>query len=193
MDHRPSQHSTTIQWPAIPGNQNQLQKMAQQRPPSQHQIAPYRFSSSAASPSLSQFSCSSMHLQPFTSPRSQLTCPSFTRHHTQWTLNTHQSLDPPTTESETTTNHPWQTVKKRKRTYPSTETAIRGHLSPFNSPNQFEQLSHLSDDDIQNLPLILTQQQIANKSYSRVYTNRPRYMFTVLQIVVTWWNTLQKT
>jgi len=91
-----------------------------------------------------------MYLQPSTSPRSPLTtCPSSTRHHTQCTHNPRQSLDSPTTESKTPTNHPWQTVKKRKRTHPPTETAIRGHLSPFNSPNQFEKLSHLSDDDIQ--------------------------------------------
>ena len=72
LDHQPSQHSPTIQWSGIPGNQNQLQQMAQQHLPSQHQIAPYQFPSSAASPSLWQVSCSSMHLQPSTSPRSQL-------------------------------------------------------------------------------------------------------------------------
>jgi len=58
-------------------------------------------------------------------------------------------LTPPKSESEIPTNRPWQTFKKRKRTYPPTETAIRGHLSPFNSLNQFENFSHLSDDDIQ--------------------------------------------
>ena len=155
--------------------------------PSQHQIAPYRFSSSATSPSLSQFSRSSMHLQPSTSPRSQLTtCPSFTRHHTQCTLNPYQSLDPQTAESETPTNHPWQTIKKRKRTHLPMETAIRGHSSPFNSPNQFEQLSHLSDDDIQtsaSVPYATTNSEQATQP---LYTNRPRYMFTVLQIIVTW-------
>ena len=147
MNHQNSQHSPTIQWSTIPGNQNQLQQMAQQHPPSQHQIAPYRFSSSAASPSLSQVSCSSMHLQPSTNPPSPLTiCPLFTRHHTQCTHSPHH---PPTTEHEIPTSHPWQTVKKRKRTHTPTETAIRGHLSPFYSPNQFEKLSHLSVDDIQ--------------------------------------------
>ena len=147
MNHQPSQHSPTIQWSAIPGNQNQLPQMAEQHLLLQHQIAPYLFSSSAASPSLSQVSCSSMHLQPSTSPRSQLaTCPSFTRHHTQQcTLKPQQSLDPPTPESETLTNHPWQTIKNRKRTHPPMEMAIRGHSSRFNSPNQFEQLSHLAD------------------------------------------------
>jgi hypothetical protein len=29
------------------------------------------------------------------------------------------------------------------------ETVTRGHPSPFKSPNQFEELSHLSDNDIQ--------------------------------------------
>jgi hypothetical protein len=124
--------------------------MSQQRPPSQHQIAPRRFSSSAASPSLPQVSCSEMHLQSSTCPRSPLTTrPSSFQHHSQCTHNTHQLLEPPATESETPTNHPWQTVKKRKRTLLPKETATRGHPSPFNSPNQFEELSHPSDDDNQ--------------------------------------------
>ena len=183
MDHQTSQHSPTIQWSAIPGNQNQnqLQQMAQQHPPSQHQIASYRFWISAASPSLSQISCNSMHLQPSTSPRSPLmTCPSFTRHHTQCTHNAHQSLDPPTTESGTPTNHPWQTVKKRKRTHPPKETAIRRHLSPFNFPNQFEKLSHLSDDDIQTSvsdPHATTNSEQVTQP--RVYKPPPIYVYGV--------------
>ena len=183
MYHQTSQSSPTIQWSAIPGsqNQNQLQQMSQQHPSSQHQIAPYRFSSSAALPSLSQVSCSSMHLQPSTSPPSPLTtCPLFTRHHTQCTHNPHQSLDPPTTESETPTNHPWQTVKKRKRTHPPTEKAIRGHSSPFNSPNQFEKLSYLSDDDIQTSasdPHATTNSEKATQP--RVHKPPPIYVYGV--------------
>jgi hypothetical protein len=51
---------------------------------------------------------------------------------------------------ETPTNLPWQTVKKRKQTHPPTETTTRGHPSPFKPPNQFEELSHLPDDDTQS-------------------------------------------
>ena len=148
MNHQPFQHTSPIQWSAIP--ENQLQQTSQNYPPSPPHIAPHQFSSSAASPSLPQVSCSTMHLQSSTLPQSPLTTrPSTLQHHTQCMQNTHQSLEPPASESEIPTNHPWQIVKKRKRIHLPTETATRGHQSPFNSPNQFEELPHLSDDDVQ--------------------------------------------
>jgi len=151
MNHQPFQH-TSIQWSAIPEH-HQLQQppqTSQNYPPLPHHITPNRFSSSAASPSLPQVSCSMMHLQSSTRPQSPLTLrPSNLQHHTQCTQNTHRSLQPPASESEIPTNHPWQIVKKRKRIHLPTEMATRGHPSPFNSPNQFDELSHLSDDDIQ--------------------------------------------
>jgi hypothetical protein len=100
--------------------------MSQKHPPLQHQIAPQRFSSSAASPSLPQVSCSVIHLQSLTCPRSPLTTrPSSFQLHTQCTHNNHQSLGSPATEPETPANHPWQTVKKRKRTSPNGDNYAR--------------------------------------------------------------------
>jgi hypothetical protein len=45
--------------------------------------------------------------------------------------------------------HSGQTVKKMKWTHPSTISVTGGHQPPFNSPNSFAELLHLSDDDIQ--------------------------------------------
>ena len=107
MNYQSSQHTLTIQWSAIPENQHQ--QMSQQLPSSQHQSAPHQFSSSATSLSLPQVSCSVMHLQPSTSPRSPpITRSSPTQHHTQYTHNSHQLLEHPVIEPETPTTHPWR-------------------------------------------------------------------------------------
>ena len=162
-----SQHTPTIQWSAIPENQHQ--QMSQQLPSSQDQSAPHRFSSSATTLSLPQVSCSVMLLQSSTSPRSPpITRSSPTQHHTQYTHNAHQLLEHPVIEPETPTTHPWQTVKKRKRTHLPMETATRGHQSTFNSPNQFQELSHLSDDDTQ------TPASVAHGTTSSEHATQPR-------------------
>jgi len=60
------------------------------------------------------------------------------------------------------------------------ETAIRRHSSPFNSPNQFEQLSHFSDDDIQTSasdPHATTNSEQATQS--RVLKPPPIYVYGV--------------
>jgi hypothetical protein len=132
MNYQPSQPTSTITRSVF--SENLHQHKSQQYPPSLHRTAPHQFSSPATSLSLPQVGCSVMHLQSPTRPQSP--------------PNTRQSLEPLATESEAPTNRPWQIVKKRKRTHPPVETATRGHQSPFDSPNQFEELSHLSDDDI---------------------------------------------
>ena len=102
MNYQPSQPTSTIPWSAFP--ENLLQHTSQQYPTSLHRTAPHQFSSPGTSLSLQQISCSVMHLQSPTLPQSP--------------LNTCQSLEPLATESEAPTNHPWQIVKKRKRTHP---------------------------------------------------------------------------
>ena len=73
---------------------------SQQYPPSLHRTTPHQFSSPATSLSLPQVSCSVMYSRP------------------QSPTNNFQSLEPLATESEAPTNHPWQIIKKRKRTHP---------------------------------------------------------------------------
>ena len=146
MIYQSSQHTPTIQWSAIPGNQHQ--QMSQQLPSSQHQCASYRFSSSVTSLSLPQVRCSVMQLQSSTCPRSTpITRSSPTQRHTQYTHNAHHLLQHPVIEFENHTKLPGQTVKKRKRTHLPMGNNTRGHQSAFNSPNQFEELSHFLDDD----------------------------------------------
>ena len=148
MNYQLAQHKPTTQWSDTLGSQHQ--QMSQQCPPSQYQITPHQSLSLAASLSPLQFSCSTMQLQSSTRPQSlPTTHTSSIRRHTQYTLNAHQSPEPPDTDPEIPTNYSWQTVKKRKRTHPSTISATRGQQPPFNSPNSFAELSHLSDDDIQ--------------------------------------------
>ena len=118
---------------------------------------------------LPQVSCSVMQLQSSTCPQSpSITSSSPTQHQTQYTHNAHQLLEHPVIEPETPTTHPWQTVKKRKRTHLPMETATRGHQSPFNSPNQFEELSHLSDDDTQ------TPASVPHETTSSEHATQPR-------------------
>jgi len=74
----------------------------------------------------------------------------------------------PVIEHETPTTHPWHIVKKRKRTHPQMETATRGHQSPFNSPNLFEELSHSSDD------YNLIPASVAHGTTSSEHTTQPR-------------------
>ena len=148
MNHQLTQHKPTTQWSDTLGSQHQ--QMSRQYPPSQYQIASHQSSSLAASLSPLQVSFSTMQLQSSKRPQSlPTTHTSSIRRHTQYTLNAHQFPEPPDIGPEIPSNHSWQTVKKRKRTYPSTISATRGYQPPFNSPNSFAELSHLSDDDIQ--------------------------------------------
>ena len=121
-----------------------------------------------------------MHLQSSTCPRAPpITRSSPTQHHTQYTHNAHQLLEHPVIEPETPTTHPWQTVKKR--TQLPMETTARGHQSPFNSPNQFEELSHLSDDDTQtpaSVPRETTSSEHATQP--RVHKPSPIYVYGVI-------------
>ena len=175
MNYQSSPHTPTIQWSAIPENQHR--QMSQQLPSSQHQSAPHRFSSSATSLSLPQVSCSVMQLQSYTCPRAPpVTRSSPTQHHTQYTHNAHLLLEHPVIEPETPTTHPWQTVKKRKRTHLPMETTTRGRQSPFNSPNQFEELSHLSDDDTQTPASVPHETTSSEHSTQPRVHKRPRYM-----------------
>jgi len=179
MNHQPFQHTSPIQRSAIP--ENQLQQTSQNHPPSPHQIAPHRFSSSAASPSLPQVSCSMMPLQSSTCLQSpHTTRPSTLQHHTQYTQITHRSLEPSASESKIPTNHPWQIVKKRKRTHLPAEMATRAHPSPFNSPNQFDELSHLSDDDIQ-LPVSDPHTTTSSEPTTQLHVHKlpPIYVYSV--------------
>ena len=60
------------------------------------------------------------------------------------------------------------------------QTATRGHQSPFNSPNQFAELSHLSHDDIQTpttAPHATTSNEHATQP--RVHKPSPIYVYAV--------------
>ena len=156
--------------------------MSQQLPSSQHQRAPHSFSSSATSLSLPQVSCSVMHLQSSTCPRApSITRSSPTQHHKQYTHNAHQLLENPVIEPETPTTHPWQTVKKRKRTHLPMETTTRWHQSPFNSPNQFRELSLLSDDDIQT-PASVSHETTSSEHATQPHVHKPPpiYLYGVI-------------
>ena len=185
MNYQLAQHNPTTQWSDTLGSQHQ--QMSQQYPPSQYQIAPHQSSSLAASLWPLQVSCSTMQLSLL---HARNHCPtihtSSIRRHTQYTLNAHQSPEPPDIDPEIPTSHSWQTVKERKRTHPSTISATRGHQPPFNSPNSFAKLSHLSDDDIQ----ASASAPHATISSDQVMQPRvhkpPRYMYTVLPTIATW-------
>jgi hypothetical protein len=148
MNYQISQHTSTTQWSDSPESEHQ--QMTQQYSPLQHHIAPPQSSSLTASLSPLQVSCSTMHLQSSTHSQSPPTThTSSIQRHTQYTLNVQQSLEPPDIDPKIPNNSPRQTVKKRKRTHPSTVLATRGHQPPFDSPNSFAELSHFSEDDIQ--------------------------------------------
>jgi len=134
-----------------------------------------------------QVSCSTMQLQSSARPQSLPTThtPSI-RRHTQYTLNAHQSPEPPDIDPEIPTNHSWQTVKKRKRTHPLTISATRGHQPPFNSPNSFAELSHLSDDDIQAFASAPHATISSDQAMQPRVHKPPRYMYTVLPTIATW-------
>ena len=164
MNYQPSHNTSTIPRSAFPENLHR--HTSQQYPPSLHRTATHQFSSPATSLSLPQVSCSVIHLQSPIRPQSP--------------PNTRQSLEPLATESEAPTNHPWQIVKKRKRTHSPVETATRGHQSPFNSPNQSEELSHLSNDDIPK-PASTPQVTISSEQATqlRVHKSPPIYVYDV--------------
>jgi hypothetical protein len=75
-------------------------------------------------------------------------------------------------QSENPTNCPWQTVKKRKRTDLPMVAATRGLPSPLNSPNQFEELSHLPNDDIQ-IPASDPHTPISSEEVTKLSIHKP--------------------
>jgi len=188
MNHQLTQHKPTTQWSDTLGSQHQ--QMSRQYPPSQYQIASHQSSSLAASLSPLQVSFSTMQLQSSKRPQSlPTTHTSSIRRHTQYTLNAHQFPEPPDIGPEIPSNHSWQTVKKRKRTYPSTISATRGYQPPFNSPNSFAELSHLSDDDIQASASALHATISSDQATQLRVHKPPRYMYKVLPTIATWRNT----
>jgi hypothetical protein len=52
-------------------------------------------------------------------------------------------------EPEIRTNYTWQQAKKRKRCNQSPETTMEGNPFLFNTQNRYEELSQLSDEDMQ--------------------------------------------
>jgi hypothetical protein len=52
-------------------------------------------------------------------------------------------------EPEIRTNYTWQQVKKRKRFNQSPETRMEGNPLLFNTQNRYEELSRISDEDMQ--------------------------------------------
>jgi hypothetical protein len=183
MNYQPFQHSPTLQWSEIPGYQ--FQQTSQQHLPLQRQITPYRFSSPAVSPSLPQVSYSVMHLQSPTCPQSPLlTCPITFQYHTQYTLTSRLRLQQQSPKPlPTTLGRP----SRRGSEHISQRRWLHEDTRPqFNSPNQFENCRISQTITSKHRLPTLTQQPAANKSHSCVYTNRPRYMYTVLRIIVTW-------
>ena len=188
MNHQPFQHTSPIQWSAIPEHHlQQPSQTSQIYPPSPHHIAPHRFSSSATSPPLPQVSCSMMHLQSSTRPQSPHTIrPSTLQHHTQCTQNTHRSLEPPASDSDIPTNHPWQ-MSRRGNAYISQQRRLHEDTRPHSTLRINSKNFRISPTmTSQYLLLTLPQQQAANQPHSCVYINRPQYMYTVSQIIVTW-------
>jgi hypothetical protein len=56
------------------------------------------------------------------------------------------------------------------------ETATRVHPSPFNFPNQFEELSHLPDDDIQ-IPASDPHTPISSEQVTQLSIRKPPPMY----------------
>jgi hypothetical protein len=52
-------------------------------------------------------------------------------------------------ETVKTTNYTWQQIKRRKRSNETTETTTVGNPIPINTQNRYEELSMLSDEDMQ--------------------------------------------
>ena len=167
MNYQASQPTSTISWSAF--SENLQQYKSQQYPPSLHRTAPHQFSSPATSLSLPQVGCCVMHSQSPKRPQSP--------------LNTCQSLDPLETESEALTNHPWKIVKKRKRTHPPVETAKQEHQYPFNSPNQFEERSHLSDGDI-STSASATHVTIRSEHDTQLRVHKPHPIYIYIYIYI---------
>jgi len=123
-----------------------------------------------------------MHLQSFPCPRStHITRSSPTQRHTQYTHNAHHLLEHPVIEFENHTKLPGQTVKKRKRTHLPMGNNTRGHQSAFNSPNQFEDISHLSEDNTQ-IPAFFPQETTSyeHTTKPRVHKPPPIYVYGVI-------------
>jgi hypothetical protein len=65
------------------------------------------------------------------------------------TLSTSNNKNNTQDEPEIITNCTWQQVKKRKRSNQSPETTMEGNPYLFNTQNRYEELSRLSDEDMQ--------------------------------------------
>ena len=87
---------------------------------------------------------------------------------------------PPTPHPSSPITHPWQTIKKGERPHPLREKASSNFQSPFTSPNQFAELSHLPDD---NAPTPTTAPPAPTSSVQamqpRPHTPPPIYVYNV--------------
>jgi hypothetical protein len=81
-------------------------------------------------------------------------------------------------EPEIRTNYAWQQVKKRKRCNQSPETTMEGNPFLFNTQNGYEELSRLSDEDMQTNETDETTTSTKNKP-PRESKHPPIYMYTV--------------
>jgi hypothetical protein len=66
-------------------------------------------------------------------------------------------------EPEIRTNYTWQQVKKRKKSNQSPETTTEGNPFLFNTQNRYEELSRLSDEDMQTNETDETTKNTKNK------------------------------
>jgi hypothetical protein len=95
--------------------------------------------------------------QPSTSPRSQ-----------------------PSPYSSSPITHPWQTIKQRKLPHPLRATTLTTLQSPFTSPNQFAELSHLPDDNTHTSPTALPATTNSDHAMQpRAHKPPPIYVYNV--------------
>ena len=191
MNHQSLQHTSSTQWSEIP--EIQLQQTSQLSLSSLHHPASHLLSSSAASSSLPQVCCSMTQLQPSTRSNSPLTAYSSTlQHHTQCTQNTpcHLSFQHLSLEF-------LQITLGRLSRKGSAQISQQRRLNEDTRPHSTPQIHSKSSRVFRTmtfhylLPTLLLQ-QATTQSNNCVYINRPRYTYTVLQIIVPWWNTLLK-
>ena len=78
-----------------------------------------------------------------------------------------------------------QTIKKRKWTHLTPETPQPGALSPFTSRNRFDELSHLSEDDMRRSDEDLPATADNPRAQPREHKPPPIYMYGIT-IITTW-------
>ena len=167
--------------------------MAQLRPQSPSHIAPHQLSSFAA-PSLEDLPTTtpgsadlpskvSLHMTPpppLNSSRPPPPPSSQTPHRRARSITLPPQSNGPLNSGHAIPPHQtWQTVKKTKRAHLTPVTSQLGTSSSFTSRNRFEELSHLSDDDIPKLEDLPATAGTSRTQQSREHKPPPIYVYGV--------------